>query len=249
MTLNLVGPHALVTGGASGIGLAIVNGLAEAGARVIIGDIDETAGNAVASQLTDGMFRHLDVTDIGAIRSLADFATRTWGSLDILVNCAGGSLPRPFFETDEEQWRKVIDLNLYGAMRCSHAFGPAMAAKRAGRIINISSGAGLHGQIGQAAYSAAKGGVNAFTKVLARELAFSNVTANAVCPGATETPPMRKFIETAEGRAFTARIAATIPMGRFAQPEDIASIVVFLASKGAGYITGELISVSGGVGM
>jgi NAD(P)-dependent dehydrogenase (short-subunit alcohol dehydrogenase family) len=124
-----------------------------------------------------------------------------------------------------------------------------MAARRAGRIINISSHAALHGQIGQAAYAAAKGGVNAFTKVLARELASSGVTVNAVCPGATETPPLREFCRTEEGRNFTSQLVADVPLGRLAQPEEIAATVGFLASKGAGYITGELILIAGGVGM
>ena len=243
--ISLDGRTAFVTGGASGIGRGIVEALASCGAGTIVADIDEEAARGVAGALPDSTFAVLDVTSDD---SVAEVASRI-GDVHVLVNCAGGSVPQPFLETDSAQWVRLVDLNLLGAMRCARAFAGQMVERHDGRIINISSNAGLQGQAGQAAYSAAKGGLLAFTRTLARELAPSGVTVNAVCPGITETPPLRAFAAMAGGREFIDRTLADVPLGRLGQPADVAGAVAYLAWSGAGYVTGQVLSVCGGMVM
>jgi 2-hydroxycyclohexanecarboxyl-CoA dehydrogenase len=245
---SLNGKVAFVTGAASGIGESIARHLADAGARTVVADIDELAGPKTAAGLVAslGSFCHLDVTSDASVAAAVARAVADAGPIDILVNCAGGSIPKEFVETDPQQWHDLIELNLIGTMRCTHKVLPAMIARRSGRVINIASNAGLSGQAGQAAYSAAKGGIIAFTKTIAREVASAGITVNSVCPGITETPPLRAFRETPEGKAFIDRTAAQVPMGRLGSPADIASTVAFLASDSARFVTGQAWSVSGG---
>jgi 2-hydroxycyclohexanecarboxyl-CoA dehydrogenase len=241
------GRVAVVTGGASGIGLAIVQALASASITTILTDIDEAAGSGPVSDSTHVSFRNMDVTSDDSTSRVAAEILSTFGRVDILVNCAGGSIPRPFLETTSADWSETIELNLLGTLRCTHTFLPAMADKGFGRVINIASDAGKVGQLGQAAYSASKGGVIAFTKTIAREFATAGITSNAVCPGATRTPAMENFLRGGEAnRAFVEEIERRVPVGRLAEPVDVASAVTFLASDAAAYITGQAISVSGG---
>jgi 2-hydroxycyclohexanecarboxyl-CoA dehydrogenase len=168
--------------------------------------------------------------------------------VDILVNVAGADVVRPFLDTDEELWRWLIELNLIGVFRTTKAFLPGMVERGYGRIVNVASDAGRVGSSGEAVYSGAKGGVIAFTKTIAREVARHGVTANTVCPGPTDTPPLRKTLDQG-GEKFITALTRAIPVGRLGLPEDVAVAVAMFASIEAGFITGQTLSVSGGMSM
>jgi 2-hydroxycyclohexanecarboxyl-CoA dehydrogenase len=161
---------------------------------------------------------------------------------------AGADVVKPFLDTDEELWRWLIELNLIGVFRCTKAFLPGMVERGYGRIVNVASDAGRVGSSGEAVYSGAKGGVIAFTKTIAREVARNGVTANTVCPGPTDTPPLRKTVAQG-GEKFISALTKAIPVGRLGQPEDVAVAVAMFASPDAGFITGQTLSVSGGMSM
>ena len=229
---GLKGKTAIVTGGASGIGAAIVERFQNESTKVIIFDVK--AENPV------------DITNYDAVKRAVDAA----GPVDILVNNAGWDMFRPFLQTDPAFWQKIISLNLVGAMNVLHCVLPGMVARGGGKVVTIASDAGRVGSSGEAPYSACKGGLIALTKTLARELAAKGVRLNAVCPGLTETGMLEQFMQGA-GNPDKLREAyrRAVPLGRLGKPEDIPGAVLFLASDDADFITGQTLSVSGGLTM
>jgi len=240
---------ALVTGGARGIGRAIVQALAADGHRIIVADIlDAEAGETAAA--VGGHAVHLDITDSASVDEATTQAERQLGPINILVNNAGWDEFRPFLETDELFWRRVIEINYIGCLRTCHRIVPGMVQRGYGRIVNIGSDAARVGSSLEAVYSGAKGAVGSFTKTLAREVARHGLTANTVCPGPTETPMLSQMLGSGEETARTIEaLKRAVPMRRLATPEDIGDAVAFLASDRAAFITGQTLSVSGGLTM
>ena len=244
--MRLEGKKALVTGGASGIGAAIARRLAAEGAEVTIGDLNLEGATEVAGEIS-GLSIELDVTDLGSAQAAVDSAGPP---IDILINNAGTDEFGFFSKTTPEQWEKVVDVNLYGVLNCTYAALPGMQEAGYGRIVNIASEAGRVGSKGSAVYSAAKGGVIAFTKVMAREGARFAITANAIAPGPIETPLLMQARELGEiGEKIIDTMKAGTQLRRLGQPEEVAAAVAFLASDDASYVTGETLGVSGGLGM
>ncbi len=240
---------ALVTGGAGGIGSAICRALAEAGHRVVVADLSTAAAEGVAKEL-GGIGVELDVTRPESVQSAVATIGDSLGPVDVCVNCAGWDELHPFLKTDDAFSQKVLDINLSGALRVTRAVLGGMVERRWGRLVNVASDAGRVGSSLEAVYSAAKGGLIAFTKTIAREVARYGVTANAICPGPTETPLLSKIVEANEDAdRVIAALTRAVPMRRLGQPGDIAPAVAFLVSDGASYITGQTLSVSGGLTM
>jgi len=229
---GLQGKTAIVTGGAAGIGAAIVARFKAEGTRVIVFDLNGDP--------------KVDITDHEAVRK----AVAAAGPVDILVNNAGWDLFRPFLKTDPAFWQKIVAINLMGALNLLHAVLPGMVERGGGKVVNIASDAGRVGSSGEAVYSACKGGIIALTKTLARELAAKGVRLNTVCPGLTETGMLESFMQGA-GNPDKLREAyrRAVPIGRLGKPDDIAGAVLFLASDDAEFITGQTLSVSGGLTM
>ena len=246
--MSVAGKVAFVTGASSGIGESIAETLGARGARVVVADIDETNGKEVAARIDGAVFVNLDVTKADAVNEAADRTRSEVGEVDIVVNCAGTDVVKPFLETDDELWEFLVQLNLMGVFRVTKAFLPGMVERAYGRVINIASDAGRVGSSGESVYSGCKGGVIAFTKTIARELARYGITANSVCPGPTETPPLKKMVAAGGDKYINAMVRA-IPLGRLGQPVDVAAAVAFFASGEAGFITGQTLSVSGGMTM
>ena len=243
--VRLEGRRALVTGGASGIGAAISRRLAAEGAEVWIGDIDERGAGEVAGEFS-GHATRLDVTDLDS----AQAAIEESGTLDVLVNNAGMDEFGFFTQTTPDQWERVLAVNLRGVLNCTAAALPGMQEAGYGRIVSISSEAGRVGSKGSAIYSAAKGGVIAFMKVIARENARYGITANSIAPGPIETPLLMQAAEFGEiGQKILATMRGGTQMKRLGQPEEVAAAVAFLAAEEASYVTGETLGVSGGLGM
>ena len=240
---RLDGRRALVTGGAQGIGAAIAHGFADAGAQVVIADLDIAAASLLAEGIGATATR-FDVSDAAAVRA----AVGQHGPFDILVNNAGIDQHAFFTETSETDWARLIGVNLVGVLACTQAVLPAMQAAGFGRIINITSEAARLGSKGGAVYSAAKGGVIAFTKSLARENARFGITANCIAPGPIRTPMLEQAVAIGGERLLRAMTEATL-LRRLGEPEEVASAALFLASDQAGYITGETLGVSGGMGL
>jgi 2-hydroxycyclohexanecarboxyl-CoA dehydrogenase len=241
--MMLDGHLALVTGGAGGIGSAICRRLAAEGARVAVADVSEDAGRAVAREV-GGSFHRLDITDAGAAVELA----ARLGTVQVLVNNAGWDRVMPFLDTTPDFWERNLRLNLYGGIAVTHAVARGMVERRTGRIVTIASDAGRVGSSGETVYAAAKGGLIAFTKSLARELARHGITVNCVCPGPVDTPFLDAF-EGERGARILEVMTRSIPMRRRARPEEIAGAVAFLAGEDAAYITGQALSVDGGLVM
>ncbi len=243
--MRLEGRKALVTGGASGIGAAISRRLAAEGADIVIGDVNEEGAKEVAGEI-DGEAVGLDVTSLESAKAAIEAA----GTLDILVNNAGTDEFGFFVDTGPEQWDKVLGVNLHGVLHCTHAALPAMQQAGYGRIVNVASEAGRVGSKGSAVYSAAKGGVIAFTKVMAREGARFGINVNAVAPGPIETPLLMQAMGFGEiGQKVIDNMKAGTQLRRLGQPDEVAAVVAFLASDDASYVTGEIVGVSGGMGM
>jgi 2-hydroxycyclohexanecarboxyl-CoA dehydrogenase len=238
----------IVTGGASGIGRATALLLAREGARVLIGDIDQAGGRAVASEAAGaGLavdFLPLDLTQPDTIAAFAAAVHDRVERVDGLVNGAGWDRIQPFLENPPEMWDRLIAINLLGAVRLTRAVLPPMVAAQAGKIVNISSDAGRVGSMGETVYAAAKGGLIAFTKSLAREVARYHINVNCVCPGPTDTPLFQQQPER-----MREALTRAIPFRRIAQPEEIAEAVMFFLSRRSDYITGQVLSVSGGLTM
>jgi NAD(P)-dependent dehydrogenase (short-subunit alcohol dehydrogenase family) len=243
--MRLEGRKALVTGGAKGIGAAISRRLAAEGAEVTIGDIDTEGAEQVAAEV-DARAVRLDVTDPDSARAAVDGV----GGLDVLVNNAGMDEFGFFTETDPDQWGRIMAVNMGGVFACTHAALPGMQQAGYGRIVSIASEAGRVGSKGSAVYSAAKGGVIAFTKTIARENARYGITANAIAPGPIDTPLLRSALEFGElGEKVVETMKSATQMRRLGEPDEVAAAVAFLASDDASYVTGETIGVSGGLGM
>jgi 2-hydroxycyclohexanecarboxyl-CoA dehydrogenase len=251
---GLEGKAAIVTGGGGGIGGAICQRLGESGARVGVFDLDGSAAERTASALTakgtTAKAYEVDITDHAAVsRAVAAFE-QDIGPTDVLVNNAGWDRFAYFLTTEPDLWRKIIAINLEGPINLHHAVLKGMQARRSGRVVNIASDAGRVGSSMEAVYSGAKGGIIAFTKTMAREMARANVTLNVVCPGPTETPLLEALTGAGDqGARIHEGLKRAIPLGRLGQPEDVAGMVAFLASDEAAYITGQVISVSGGLTM
>ena len=233
----------MVTGGARGIGRAIALALAEDGRRVAVGDLLEDEAAKTAKE-AGGTAVHLDVADSGSVTAAVQRVEEELGPVDVLVNNAGWDEHRPFLETGEEFWDRVLEVNFKGALRTTRLVAPGMVERGWGRVVNIGSDAGRVGSSFESVYSGAKGGLIAFTKTLARELARSGVTANVVSPGPTRTALLEGM-----GDRLIESLTRAVPMRRLGEPEDVAAAVAFLASERAGYITGQTLSVSGGLTM
>jgi NAD(P)-dependent dehydrogenase (short-subunit alcohol dehydrogenase family) len=240
---RLDGRRAFVSGGAKGIGAAIVRGFAAAGAKVVIGDLDRSVAADLAGQVGASV-AELDVGDVAMVRQVMS----RYGPFDIVVNNAGIDQHAFFTDTTPEDWAKLLAVNLVSVLACTHAALTAMQAAGFGRILNIASEAARLGSKGGAVYSAAKGGVIAFTKSIARENARYGITANAIAPGPIRTPMLEQAVAKGGDKILHAMTDATL-LRRLGEPEEIAAAALFLASDQAAFITGETIGVSGGMGL
>jgi len=241
----------VVTGGAQGIGAGICRAVAAEGARVAICDLDVDLATETALALTkDGAHAiavRVDVSDASSVNTAIEQVESSLGAADVLVNNAGIDTIEFFVDSVESTWDQLIAVNLKGTLLCCRAVLDSMIERKAGRIINLGSDAGRVGSSGEAVYSATKGGIIAFTKTLAREVARHGITVNCVCPGPTDTKLLGQ-VEAFDPKLHAA-LARAVPLRRLGQPADIAALVAFLASDGAAYITGQTISVSGGLTM
>ncbi len=236
---------ALVTGGAGGIGAEICRVLSKAGHRVGVADLDAARAESIAREI-DGFAVVLDVTRPVSVSEAIERA----GGIEVCVNCAGWDRFIPFLDTDEAFSEKVLSINLHGAIRVTRAVLPQMVEGGFGRIINIASDAGRVGSSLEAVYSAAKGGVIAFTKTIAREFARKGITANSVCPGPNDTALLTDIADARDnGQRMIEALRNAAPMRRLGTPADVAPAVAFLASDSAAFITGQTLSVSGGLTM
>jgi 2-hydroxycyclohexanecarboxyl-CoA dehydrogenase len=253
---GLKGRVAIVTGGGSGIGEAICYRLADEGVKISILDQNMRGAERVSQAIRDrgsiGHVEGLDISDYKAVERAVENAERALGPTDILINCAGWDKVTNFLDTDEALHDRVIAINLKGPVNMMHVVTRGMAERKYGRVVSISSDAGRVGSSGQAVYSACKAGVIAMSKTLAREFARSGITFNTVAPGPTKTPMMDAALEggdSAEAFKILDKMIKSIPLRRIGLPEDLSGIVTFLASDEASFITGQVISVSGGLTM
>lgn len=242
---SLIDQVAIVTGSGRGIGRAIAEALAGEGAKVVITDINEALCQQTCEELKrlgiEAIGIPCNVTITESVEKMVDVVVQTWGRVDILVNNAGITRDALFMRMTEENWQAVIDTNLTSAFKVTKPVLKHMAKQRSGRIINIASTTGVHGNFGQANYAAAKAGLIGFTKTVALEYASRNITCNAVAPGFIDTAMTRAL-----GEEIISKVVEKIPLGRMGTPDDIAKAVVFFAGPGA-YITGQVLEVSGGL--
>ncbi len=242
----------IVTGGASGIGRAIAEACAREGARVAVVDLNAAGARDTVAAIEEAggiaAAHGVDVTDVAAVDRMVDEVAARWGGVHVLVNCAGWDTPMPFVDTTPAFWDKILAINLKGPIACMRAALRKMIAQDYGKIVTISSDAGRVGSTGEAVYSAAKGGLIALTKTVAREVARHHVNVNCICPGPSDTPLFRNEFAAASPK-LAESLKRVIPWGRLGVPEDIAPAVVFLASDDAGFITGQTLSISGGLTM
>ncbi len=252
--IDLTGKVAVVTGGARGIGKGISERLAALGARVAIADLlkEEAETEAAAIRKSGGLATAVstDITNLESVMAMVEAVKSESGPVDILVNNAGWDRMKPFLDTTPEFWARVIDINFKGVLNTVFAIAPGMVARNGGRIINIGSDAARVGSMGESVYSGAKGAVVSFSKTLARELARSRITVNVVCPGPTPTPLLEEMkAEDGFAGKVLANMDRIIPLKRMGTPDDVASAVAFFASDQAGFVTGQVLSVSGGLTM
>lgn len=248
------GKTVIVTGGGGGIGGATCRRFAKQGARVAVFDMNLEAAQRVATEISasggEAMAFQCDITNRGEVDEAVAAAESRLGPVDVLVNNAGWDVFKPFTKTEPAQWEKLIAINLTGALHMHHAVLPGMAARKSGRIVNIASDAARVGSSGEAVYAACKGGLVSFSKTIAREHARHGITVNVVCPGPTDTALFAEYKEGAGNpeklmEAFT----RSIPLGRIGQPDDLPGAILFFASDDAAFITGQVLSVSGGLTM
>jgi 2-hydroxycyclohexanecarboxyl-CoA dehydrogenase len=241
---GLSGKRVVVTGAASGIGRAAVMKFAEAGARVVLADRDEAGGEAARAEIgAQATFVRVDLADDASIRAAAA-AMLSAGTPDVLVNAAGWDRLEPFVENTFEFMQQIIQINLLGPVKLTRELVPAMLAAGSGKIVNVASDAGRVGSSGETVYAGAKGGVIAFTRSLAREVARHQLNVNCVCPGPTDTPLFHSLPEK-----MRTALERAIPFRRLARPEEVADAIVFFAGPGADFVTGQTLSVSGGLTM
>jgi 2-hydroxycyclohexanecarboxyl-CoA dehydrogenase len=248
------GKVAVVTGGAGGIGTAICRRFGGEGASVAVFDINQDAAEAVAGTIREsgGTARAyaVDLTSQESVVAAVAGVEGELGPIDIMVNNAGWDRAGTFLDTDKDLWERIVAVNLYGPLYMHHAVLKGMVERGAGRVVNIASDAARVGSSGEAVYAFCKGGLVAFSKTMARELARKQISVNVVCPGPTDTALFRDFCGEGEyGDKLRAGLARSIPFGRLGQPDDLPGIVVFLSSDDAAFITGQVISVSGGLTM
>lgn len=250
---SLQGQTAFVTGGASGIGRATAARLAQDGARVAIADLNLAGAQAVAQSIrADGgeaLALAADVSDLAAVQAAVHEAAARLGPVTILVNNAGWDRIQPFMQNPPELWDKLIAINLKGPIHCCRAVIDGMIAAGGGKIVSISSDAARVGSTGEAVYAACKGGIISFSKTLARELARHKITVNVVCPGPTDTALLAEVTGGAQGAKIIDAMTRAVPFRRLGRPEEIAAAVAFFVSADAAFITGQVLSVSGGLTM
>jgi 2-hydroxycyclohexanecarboxyl-CoA dehydrogenase len=240
---------AFVTGGAGGIGRAICAAFVREGFSVAVADLDEAQAREVASAAGGkAMPVKLDVTDLVSARAAIEKTVKELGQVDVLVNNAGWDYFGLFVDTPPEVWRKIIDIDLLGPINCTRAALEVMVPRKSGTVVNIASDAGRAGSSGEAVYSAAKGGLISFTKAIAREVSRHGIRVNCVCPGPTDTP-LLKIFDDEKGKKILEAIVQATPMRRLAKPSEIAEAVVFFATDHAAFVTGQVLSVSGGLTM
>jgi len=238
----------IVTGAGRGIGRGIVEKLAAEGAKVVVSDVDEESARETAGAIGGGAVGlRADVTSKESGEATVEEVVDRSGRVDVLVNNAGWDKVEPFLKSNESDWERVIAINLYGTLHCCKAVLPVMVEQEYGKVVNIGSDAGRVGSSGEAVYSAAKGGIIAFTKTLAREMARYKINVNCICPGPADTPLFAEIGE--ENPKLKEALQKAIPFRRLALPQDLANAVAFLASDEAEYITGQTLSVSGGLTM
>lgn len=251
---GLNGKTVIVTGGAGGIGTAVCQQFAKYGAKVAIFDLDGDAAQALATQLNqaghDAVAYPVDITDSVAVQNAVDQVGNELGPIDVLVNNAGWDYGARFIDTEPDIWQKIVAINLFGPLNMHRSVLKVMTDRGTGRIVNIASDAGRVGSSGEAVYSACKGGIIAFSKTIAREVARKQINVNVVCPGPTDTSLFRDFAGEGESaEKLKNALTRAIPFGRLGQPDDLAGAICFLASDGAAFITGQVLSVSGGLTM
>lgn len=253
MASELASQVALVTGAGGGIGRAIARRLARAGARVAVVDVNAAAAEEVAAAIRSGGARAIairaDITDLRQAQAAVRETAEAWGPVEILVNNAGWDRVEPFMQNTPELWEKIIAVNLRGPIYFTRAVLDGMIGLGRGKIIFISSDAARVGSSGEAVYAACKGGVIAFAKTLARELARYRINVNVVCPGPTNTPLLAEITSQPEGARVIEAIARSIPLRRLGEPDDVAGAVAYFASAEADFVTGQVLSVSGGLTM
>ncbi len=248
---KLAGKVAIVTGAAQGIGRAIATRLAAEGAKVALADIKFEDAQRVAAEISSSgataIAVRLDVTSLDQAIAAADEAERRLGPIDVLVNNAGWDVVLPFVESTPELWDKIIAINFRGMLNCCKAIAPRMQARGTGKIVSISSDAARVGSTGEAVYAGCKAAIIGFSKTLARELARNKINVNVVCPGPTDTALLKDAMAGRE--KVLESMARGIPFRRLGQPEDLAGAVVFFASSDSDFVTGQVLSVSGGLTM
>lgn len=252
--VEMAGKAAIVTGGARGIGRGIVTALAGVGARVAIADLradlaEQTAAEVSRETGAEVLAIRTDVTRLEEVQAMTAQVLRTFGTIDALINNAGWDELKPFLQTTPELWDKIIAINYKGVLHTCYAVLPHMVERKQGAVVCISSDAGRVGSMGEAVYAGAKAAIIAFSRTIAREHARENIRVNVVCPGPTRTPMVEEQQQTPLGSKIMARMQQYIPLKRLGTPEDIAPMVVFLASDAARFVTGQVISVSGGLTM
>lgn len=243
----------IVTGAAGGIGRAIALKLGSLGAKVVVIDLKNDQGKETVSLLErdgpGGLFLKIDITDFGQVQEMVRTTVSTFGKVDILINNAGWDRIEPFMKNPPDLWDKIIAINLKGPINCTRGVLDHMVDRKYGKIVNISSDAGRVGGSREAVYSACKGGIIAFTKAIAREMARYSINVNCVCPGATETPLLAEITKEEMGAKTIEGMVNFTPFRRLGKPEDIAGAVAFMVSDDASFITGQTLSVSGGLTM
>jgi 2-hydroxycyclohexanecarboxyl-CoA dehydrogenase len=248
------GKTVVVTGGGGGIGGATCRRFAKEGAKVAVLDLNLEAAQKVARDICEGGGKaeavRCDITDRTSVAAAVSATVERLGPVDVLVNNAGWDVFKPFLQTEPSQWEKLIAVNLVGALNLHHAVLPSMVERKAGRIVNIASDAARVGSTGEAVYAACKGGLVAFSKTIAREHARHGITCNVVCPGPTETALFEEYKRGAGNpEKLVEAFIRAIPVGRLGRPEDLPGAILFFASDDAAFITGQVLSVSGGLTM